>query len=583
MENKFLKGGAFLIEDSAPNDVLIPEEFDDEIAMIRQTTRDFCQNEIVPNMERLEKQEPGLSQALLRKLGELGIFGIEVEEKYDGSSLSKLAATVVAEEMSRAAGFSVSVGAHMTIGMLPIVYFGNEQQKSHYLPKMVACDLIGAYALTEPESGSDAMGAKTQAVLSEDGKHWILNGTKMWISNGGFADVFIIFAKVDGERKNFSAFIVERAHGVKSGAEEKKMGIKSSSTTQLMLENVEVPVENLLGEIGDGAKIAFNILNVGRFKLGAGGVGSCKIILEICSKYAKEREQFKQPIASFGLIQEKLGEMAARTFALESATYRTIGYIDALIGDNEDQAHKLAAIEEYALECSLAKVLGTEVMDFCADEGVQLHGGYGYSQDYVIEQIYRDSRINRLFEGTNEINRLLVPGRLLKSAAKGNLPLFDAIGEAASGLGDNAKEEGAFAAERAGVKNFKRCALIVLGAAANAFGNALEREQEVLGRIADIIMETYAAESALLRAQKLNLSGKCDDAHIAAVRVYVSAAAENIAQWSRTALSRFLKDEALAQQLAFVQELTKLQPIDTIGLTRALAQTVLETEGYPFS
>ncbi len=577
------QGGAFLLKEMDPQDVLTPEDFNDEIKMIKQTTDEYVDKEIQPVLERLEKLEPGLNQTLLRKAGELGLIAVEIPEKYGGSDLSKLAATVVSERVSGSGGFSTTIGSHMTIGTLPIVYFGTEDQKARYLPKLATAELIGAYGLTEPGSGSDALGAKTMAKLSADGKHYILNGSKIFISNGGFADIFIIFAKVDGERKKFSAFIVERSYqGFSSGAEEKKMGIKASSTTPLTLENVKVPVENLLGNVGDGAKIAFNILNIGRFKLGAGCVGGAKKGLEKAAKYAQEREQFGVPISSFGMIQGKLAEMALRTFAVESAVYRAIGYIDDRIDNRKgDYDDELEAIEEFAVECSMSKVLGSELVDFVADETVQIHGGYGYTQDYGVERLYRDSRINRIFEGTNEINRLLIPGRLLKNAMNGSLPLFETIErvtkEIAAGKFDTNGDQSLLAAEKQAIANLKKCTLLILGAAAQKYEKTLKNEQELLGCLADMMMAIYASESACLRALKSQNKDM-----VTAAQIYVNDAVEQGAIWARTALSRFKKGEDLDQGLGMVRKLTQHPPIDTVGLRRELAQAVLKENGYPF-
>ncbi|MCH8020678.1 acyl-CoA dehydrogenase family protein [candidate division KSB1 bacterium] len=577
------QGGAFLLKEMDPQDVLTPEDFNDEIKMIKQTTDEYVDNEIQPVLERLEKLEPGLNQTLLRKAGELGLIAVEIPEKYGGSDLSKLAATVVSERVSGSGGFSTTIGSHMTIGTLPIVYFGTEDQKARYLPKLATAELIGAYGLTEPGSGSDALGAKTMAKLTADGKHYILNGSKIFISNGGFADIFIIFAKVDGERKKFSAFIVERSYqGFSSGAEEKKMGIKASSTTPLTLENVKVPVENLLGNVGDGAKIAFNILNIGRFKLGAGCVGGAKKGLEKAAKYAQEREQFGVPISSFGMIQGKLAEMALRTFAVESAVYRAIGYIDDRIDNRKgDYDYELEAIEEFAVECSMSKVLGSELVDFVADETVQVHGGYGYTQDYGVERLYRDSRINRIFEGTNEINRMLIPGRLLKNAMNGSLPLFETIErvtkEIAAGKFDTNGDQSLLAAEKQAIANLKKCTLLILGAAAQKYEKTLKNEQELLGCLADMMMAIYASESACLRALKSQNKDM-----VTAAQIYVNDAVEQGAIWARTALSRFKKGEDLDQGLGMVRKLTQHPPIDTVGLRRELAQAVLKENGYPF-
>ena len=579
-----LKGGEFLARANEPDAVLVPEDFNDEIRMIAQTTVEFIQNEVVPVMDRLEKLEPGLSESLLRKAGELGLHALEIPEEYGGANLPKLASMVVAEKLAGAGGFNTTISAHHTIGTLPTVYFGNEEQKKKYLPRLATAEIIGAYALTEPQAGSDALGGRTQAVLSEDGQHWILNGTKMWITNAGFADLFTVFAKVDGDRKKFSAFLVERTfEGLSTGHEEKKMGIKSSSTRQVIFENVKVPRENLLGEVGQGAKIAFNILNTGRFKLGAGCVGGAKQIISIASKYAKERVQFGVPIASFGLIQEKLAEMTLRTYAVESAVYRTAGLIDAAIGNDKDPQHQLKCIEEYAVECSIIKVMGSEVLDYAADEGLQIHGGYGYSQDYEIERIYRDSRINRIYEGTNEINRLIIPDMLLKRSLRGHLPLLAQAEKLYSSLGEAAPASGSgMDLARQLIDNAKKLTLLLLGGAAQALGENLRQEQEVAARIADMVMATYAADSAWLRTMRLKNKGVATPVHEAMVQVYVEEAVARINRWAHEAAARFLSGDQAKQFFPVINRLTVHVPFNTVELRRQIADAVLKAEAYPY-
>jgi alkylation response protein AidB-like acyl-CoA dehydrogenase len=588
------KGGSFLVETADPASIFTPEDFGEDMKMIAQTTHDFVENEIIPNAERLEKLEPGLSEELLRKLGDIGLLGIEIAEEYGGTDLPKSVAMLVSEKLAPSGGFATTFGAHQSIGSLPIVYFGNADQRARYLPKLATAELIGAYALTEPDSGSDALGAKTKATLSPDGKHYILEGTKMWITNAGFANLFTVFAKVDGQKEKFSAFLVERDfEGVSTGAEEKKMGIKSSSTRMLILDKVKVPVENLLGEVGQGAKIAFNILNTGRFKLGAGAVGGAKSALGIAAKYAQDRKQFGVPIASFGLMQEKLAEVALRAFAVESVVYRTAGLIDDAIGDEQDGMARLKFIEEYAVECSIIKVMGSELLDYAVDEGVQIHGGYGFSAEYAIERAYRDSRIQRLYEGTNEINRLLIPGMLLKRAMKGELPLLQAAQKVGAELmapeaanGTNGTNGAAHATllydEMKVVENLKKLALMLAGSAAMKFGTKLDAEQEVLARIADIIMLTYASESAILRTHKLNANGTDTTLHADMVRVYVHDAAERAATLAREAVCRYTEGDELKMYIAGSRRLTKHPDVNTVALRRTIAQAVLAANGYPF-
>ncbi|MCX7784504.1 MAG: acyl-CoA dehydrogenase family protein, partial [Meiothermus sp.] len=495
------KGGGWLLEKT--EHIFTPEDFDDTTRMIQETVRQFVEKEYRPVAETLEHGALEHNIPLIKKAGELGLLGVEVSEEYGGLDLPKTVSTVIAEGLSPTGGFSVSYGVQTSIGLLPLVYWGTKAQKDKSLAKLVSGELIAAYCLTEPQSGSDAMGAKTRAELSADGQHYILNGTKMWISNAGFAHLFTVFAKT---QEGLTAFLVERdTPGLRLGGEEKKMGIKASSTRQVFLEDVKVPVENVLGELGKGHKIAFNVLNVGRYKLGAGAIGGAKGALELSAKYAKERIAFGQPIAQFGLIQQKLAEMAARIFVGESAVYRTMGMIDEALA-SLDKANAteavLAGIEEYAIEASIIKVLGSEVLDYAVDEGVQIHGGYGYSGEYAIEQAYRDSRINRIFEGTNEINRLLIPGMLLRRAMKGELPLFDAAMKLQKELLEPSFEEPEDK-EMAQLEGLKKLALAVLGLAALKYGKKIEEEQEVMGIDADILIDIFAAESALLRARKL--------------------------------------------------------------------------------
>src|SRR5687768_7566331 len=505
MEKEYMKGGEFLITETT--DIFTPEDFNEEQRMIGETTREFVDNEVAPQLPAMEQHAWEVARDLLKKGGELGLLGATIPEEYGGLGLDQTTGVVIAEMMGRAGGFGTTFGAQTSIGLLPILYFGSEELKKEWIPKIVSGEVVTAYCLTESGSGSDALGAKTVARLTEDGQHYVLNGEKMWISNGGFADVFIVFAKVDGEKEKFSAFVVERSENCRPGNEEHKMGIKSSSTTPLILSDAKIPVGNLIGNVGDGAKIAFNILNVGRFKLGASVTGGSKLAIHESVRYANERQQFGKSISSFGAIKHKLAEMAIRTWVAESITYRTVGMIDALIGDGADSEKKLQSIEEYAVESSINKVACSESLDYVVDEMVQIYGGYGYSADYPAEAAYRDSRINRIFEGTNEINRMLIPGMLMKRAMKGKLPLI----QAAKALQDEIlnpqmsfdEDTSLLAAETKLAKNAKKVALMVLGTAAQKYVMGLSEQQEVLINCADIIMDAYQMESAILRAKKI--------------------------------------------------------------------------------
>ena len=565
------KGGGWLLE--VPERVYTPEDFDESVKEIARTTRTFVEREVLPLLERMEHGELELNVPLMRKAGELGLLAIEVPEEYGGLDLPKVISTVVAEELSGSGGFSVTYGAHTSIGTLPLVYFGTEEQKRKYLPKLASGEWIAAYCLTEPGSGSDALAAKARATLSEDGKYYILNGVKQFISNAGFAHLFTVFAKVDGE--HFTAFLVERdTPGLSFGPEEKKMGIKASSTRQVILEDVKVPVENVLGEIGKGHKIAFNVLNVGRYKLGAGAVGGAKRALELSAQYATQRVQFGRPIGRFGLIQQKLGEMASRIYAAESAVYRTVGLIDEALSGKKGPEAVMAGIEEYAVEASIIKVLGSEVLDYVVDEGVQIHGGYGYIQDYPIERAYRDARINRIFEGTNEINRLLIPGMLLRRALKGQLPLIQAAQKLQKELLEPSFEEPEDV-ELHQIAGLKKLALMVAGLAVQKYGQGVEEEQEVLGTVADILIDAYAAESALLRARRLG--------GLAPVlaRIYLAQALDRAQAGALSVLPRLVEGDEARVVYSAARRLTKREPVDLVALRRQAAEAVLEAGGYP--
>ncbi|MET3576376.1 acyl-CoA dehydrogenase family protein [Bhargavaea ullalensis] len=584
-----VKGGAFLIEDLDPQSVFTPEDFTDEHKMIAKTTEDYVKNEVVPVIENLENHEFDHSVRLLKKAGELGLLGADIPEAYDGFALDKISSALITEKMAVAGGFSITHGAHVGIGTLPIVLFGNENQKKQYLPSSVTAEKIFAYALTEPGSGSDALGAKTTAKLNEAGTHYILNGEKQWITNAGFADVFVVYAKIDGEQ--FSAFIVEKAFpGVSVGAEEKKMGIKSSSTRTLILEDAEVPVENLLGEAGRGHVIAFNILNIGRYKLGVGGVGGGKRALELAIKYTNERQQFKRTIASFNLTKEKIATLAAKLYATESLIYRTVGYFDDRMGrlseEEQNDGRKIAqAIAEYAIECSINKVVGSETLDNIVDEAVQLHGGYGYMQEYEVERAYRDSRINRIFEGTNEINRLLVPGTFMKKALKGELPLLQKAQSLQEELLMMMPEEPgdeALAQEKMLVKNAKKIGLLAAGMAAQRFGTKLEEEQEVLVNIANIANDVFAMESSLLRSEKAVARDGEEKAQqkILYTEIFCQEAMERIEKEAKEILVASVGGDDQRMMLSALRKLTRYTPKNLIPKKREAAGKLNEAKKY---
>jgi len=562
-----VKGGSFLIQETAPGEIFTPEDFTQEHRAIARTAREFYTNEVAPNIEAIQHHEPGVAAGVLRKAASLGLTSVAIPEEYGGLALDLASAMVVAEQIAGDGSYCAWHGAHTGIGTLPIVYFGTPEQKKKYLPKLATAEMIAAYALSEPHAGSDALAARTRADLSADGKYYVLNGQKMWITNGGAADLITVFAKVGGEQ--FTAFLVERGFGgVTSGAEEKKMGIKGSSTTAIFLDNVHVPVENVLGEIGRGHIIAFNILNVGRLKLGPFAIGGAKEVLAASIKYAKERVAFGHPIAEFGAIRHKLAEMAIRIYAAESMIWRTVGLIEKIAQPElRDSSSDLKTIEEFAVECSIIKVWASEMLDYVVDEGVQIHGGYGYHQDYAVERAYRDSRINRIFEGTNEINRLLIPGMLFKRAMRGQLPLVAAaqkvMGEILSGP----------PAQSDIVANAKKIALLVMGLAYQRFQMELEKQQEVLMLIADIIMETFAMESARLRATKSGL-------HAEATQVFLPDAMARIELAARTAIAACSEGDALRTNLAVLRRYARYDPVDAVALRRQIADRVLQAGRY---
>lgn len=586
---QLIKGAEFLIKDISSNQVFTPEDFTDEHKMIAKTTEDFVVNEVLPHLDDIENHQFEKTVTLLKQAGELGLLAADVPEEYDGLGLDKISSALIAEKFSRAGGFSISHGAHVGIGSLPIVLFGNETQKQKYLPDLATGEKIAAYALTEPSSGSDALGAKTTAKLNDEGTHYILNGEKQWITNAGFADLFIVYAKVDGE--HFTAFIVERNFsGVSVGPEEKKMGIKSSSTRTLILEDALVPKENLLGELGKGHVIAFNILNVGRYKLAVGTIGASKRALEISVKYANERQQFKTPLSKFGLIQEKLASMATRLYAMESSVWRTVGLFEERLGALSEEEQKdgkaiAKSIAEYAIECSLGKVFGSETLDYIADEGIQIHGGYGFMAEYEIERIYRDSRINRIFEGTNEINRMIVPGTLLKKAIKGELPLLQkaqALQEELMMMMPEEVGEGVLEQEKYLVKNAKKVALLIAGLAAQKYGPALEKQQEILVNIADIVNNIYAMESAVLRTEKaINRVGiEKSKQKLLYTEVYCQEAFNQIEAHAKETIVAVEDGDVLRMMLSALRKLTRHTPINVIAKKREIAASVIEEQKY---
>ncbi len=589
MEKSYLKGGEFLIAEQSPAEVFTPEDLSEEQRMIGETTREFVDNEVRPNLEAMENHQWDVARSLLRKAGELGLLGATIPEEYGGLGLDQTTGVVIAEMMGRGSGFGTTFGAQTSIGLLPILYFGSEELKRQWIPKIVSGEIVTAYCLSEAGSGSDALGAKATARLSEDGGHYILNGEKMWISNGGFADVYIVFAKVDGEKDKFSAFVVERSENCRPGNEEHKMGIKSSSTTPLILSDARVPVGNLLGRVGDGAKIAFNILNVGRFKLGASTTGGAKLSIHESVRYANERQQFGRPISSFGAIKHKLAEMAVRTWVSESITYRTVGMIDALIGDGADNERKMQSIEEYAVESSINKVACSEALDYVVDEMVQIYGGYGYSADYPAEKAYRDSRINRIYEGTNEINRMLIPGQLLKRAMKGKIGLM----QAAKALQDEIlspslsfdEDSGFLAGEKRLARNAKKVALMVLGTAAQKFMMSLADQQEVLLNTADIIMDAYQMESAILRAEKLkNAKGETSATLVGDIAaVFCNDAIQRIEMKARNTLIAIAEGDEGRTLLVALKRFTKNNsPVNTIAARQRIADAMISANTYIF-
>jgi len=585
-----ISGGSFLLESRRPDEVFTPEDFTEQHQLIGQTAEEFAVNEIVPNVEKIEHKDFSVSRDLLKKAGELGLSSAEIPEAYGGLELDKVTAAIIADHIAKYAGFATTWGAHSGIGLLPIVYFGTEEQKKKYLPRLATGEIVGAYALSEASSGSDALNCRARAQLSPDGKHYILNGEKMWITNAGFADLFTVFAKVDGEK--FTAFLIERTFpGFSIGAEEHKMGIRGSSTCPIILNDCKVPAENLLGEIGKGHTIAFNILNVGRFKLGAMCVGGGRVSLENAIGYAKQRKAFGKVIADFGLVREKIANMATLIYVGESLVYRTVGMMDVALSEVDKSSldavkETRKAIEEYAVECSIIKVWGSEMIDYIVDETVQIYGGYGFVEEYPAERAYRDARINRIFEGTNEINRLIITGFLLKRAMSGQLPLMPAIkklmDEVLSGPSSGDDFEGPLAEERKLVDQAKKLGLFAAGAATQKYMQAIQDQQEIMGAIADMTIETYAMESAVLRAQKIaEKQGETAAAlPIAMTRVYLSQAMEKIEANARKIVAAVADGDMLRTQLAILRRLAKYEPFNTIELRQQIAQKMIERGKY---
>ena len=590
-----LNGGEFLIRDSRPEDVFIPEELNEEQLMVKQMALDFMKNEIQPNRAKIEKQEPGLVPSLLKKMGDLGLLGAHMPAQYGGSELDTNTNTVISEVFGPSGSFIVSFAAHTGIGMLPILYFGTEEQKNKYLPGLVTGDLKAAYCLTEPGSGSDALNAKTRADLNADGTHYLINGQKMWISNAGFADIFIVFAKVNGEK--FTGFIVEsKTAGITLGEEEDKLGIKGSSTRQVFFENAKIPAENVLGEIGKGHLIAFNALNIGRYKLGVMCIGGNKEVVNMSARYANERFQFGQSIGSFGAIQFKLAEMTIRNFAAESASYRT----SQLMQDKKaegDAAGKsfgqatLEAAEEYAIECSILKVLGSEVTDYCVDENVQIHGGIGFSEEYPAARAYRDSRINRIYEGTNEINRMLMVDQLFKRALKGELDIVGpawAVQKELSSMPSFEKVEGDYAEEKKALADFKKIILMVAGGAAKMQMDGklnLKEEQEILMNCADMFIDLFAAESMFLRVQKIaGMAQKAQPQEVydAMLQVYFHDVTARMNRNATDALASFAEGDLLKTFLMGLKRFTKYPPVNVKVKRRLVAEAVLKANGWCF-
>jgi alkylation response protein AidB-like acyl-CoA dehydrogenase len=584
-ERTALPGGGFLIDRATPDDVLTPEDLNEEQRMVRKATADFFAREVAPRADAIEKQDWEVSKMLLRRLGEMGFLAPDLPQEYGGGGMDSLASLVIAEQIS-AGSFSVTYGAHAGIGTLPIAFFGNEDQKRRYLPAMARAEKIGAYALTEPTAGSDALSIRTRAVPTPDGQHYVMSGQKQFITNTAIADVFVTYAKVDGE--HFTAFIVDRdTDGLTIGDEEHKLGVKGSSTSSLFFENAKVPAANLLGEVGKGHRVAFNILNLGRFKLGAWCMGAAKYALRQAVGYATERHQFGKPIAEFGLIRQKLAQIAIGTYAAESMVYRTGGLVESAVGSIRGTEEVVRALEEYAIESSINKVFASEMLDRVVDEVVQIYGGYGYVEDYPAARAYRDSRINRIWEGTNEINRMLIVDMLTKRAMRGRLNLLPAIQQVVAdltspSLGADAAGDGPLGEEAALVEGIKKAALFAAGVAVQKHLDQLEHQQEILAWIADLVTDAFAAESALLRAQKAYARG-VDRADLFATmtRAHIHAALPRVEATARHVLAATDDGDTLRTELSGLRRLLRYTPANLVALQREVADSVVRAGGYP--
>lgn len=595
IEKTALKGGEFLVKETEAGDIFIPEEFSEEQKMMAAATQDFIYKEIIPNVERIESMEEGLMPSLMDKAGELGLLGVTIPEEYGGLGMSFNTGMLIADIMASAGSFSTAYGAHTGIGTLPILYYGTEEQKKKYLPLLASGEWKACYCLTEPDAGSDANSGKTKAVLSDDGKHYVINGQKMWISNAGFADLLIVFAKIDDDKK-LSAFIAERSwDGITMNDEEKKLGIKGSSTRQVFFNDLKVPVENLLSERENGFKIAVNVLNVGRIKLGAGCINGCKDVASQATNYANERKQFGVSISSFGAIKQKLANMASKTYATESAAYRAGQNIEDLIANLESDGMdatqaKLKGVEQYAIECAIIKIHGSEVLDYCVDEGVQVYGGMGFSEDAPMARAYRDARITRIYEGTNEINRMLSVGMMFKKAMKGEIDLLGPameVGKELTGVPSfEAPDLSApLAKEKEVIKNLKKAVLMAAGKAAEKFGPKLDHEQEVLLSLADMLIEVYVAESTILRTEKLieRYGDEGSQMYQNMAKLYLYEAVTKIKNAGDEAVACFAEGDELRVMLMGMKRFTKMDPVNTKELRQSIADIMIKENKFPYS